>query len=429
MAGVSVKMRPPIFHFRTENQNRNTIMNTVLELRGPPIPLVRIGLVGLGGRGMKTLERYAFIENAEIRIIADIDSQRLEAANAALRQSGRKEAEVLEGEEAWREICQRPDIDLLYICTDWSSHCEMAVEAMRCGKHVAVEVPAATTIDECHRLVDTAEATHRHCFMTENCCYDSFALATLEMQREGLLGDVTHCEGAYIHNLRDTFGLTGNAVPAAQNWMERSCARHAGNPYPTHGIGPIGWLLNLHRGDRMDYLVSLTSVGGGVDNLLSRVNSTLIRTVRGASILLQLDVTTMRPYSRLQTVCGTGGFVQKYPVPTIKTIQTATILTGDEALAEADCHAHSHAAQLWQKGHALNVPNEMNYTMDSRLIYCLNHGLPLDIDVYDAAEWSCLAELSERSAREGSRPVSIPDFTHGHWQDLKTHRMFTAEDL
>lgn len=399
-------------------------MDTVLELRCPPIPLVRIGLIGLGQRGMKTLERYAYIEGAEIRCIADIDAKRLSAANDALRQSGRPAADSLVGDKAWQTVCRRDDIDLVYVCTDWSSHCEMAVEAMRQGKHVAVEVPAATTIDECHRLVETAEVTRRHCFMTENCCYDHFALSTLEMQRAGRLGEITHCEGAYIHNLRDTFGLTGNAVDATHNWMERCCAIHDGNPYPTHGIGPIGWLLNLHRGDRMDYLVSLTSRGCGTDHMLGRVNSTLIRTVKGASILLQLDVTSMRPYSRLQTVCGTLGYVQKYPVPTVKTTETATILTGDAALEEAARHTGSQAAHLWQKGHELGVPNEMNYTMDSRLIYCLRHGLPLDIDVYDAAEWSCLAELSERSAREGSRPVSIPDFTHGHWQDLPCHRMY-----
>lgn len=398
-------------------------METVLELRCEPLRQVRIGLVGLGGRGMKTLERYAFIPGALITCIADIDSRKVEEANHKLARTNRPDALALVGEEAWRELCKRQDVDLVYICTDWGTHCRMAVEAMRQGKHVAVEVPAATTTDECHLLVETAETTRRHCFMTENCCYDHFALSTLEMQRKGLLGEITHCEGAYIHNLRDIFGLTGNSVPAYQNWMEKSCARHCGNPYPTHGIGPIGWLLNLHRGDRMDYLVSLTSRGCGTDDLLGRVNTTLIRTVKGASILLQLDVTSMRPYSRIQTVVGTQGFVQKYPVPTIKTPETSTILTAEDALEEAERHTHSHAARLWAEGHRAGVPNEMNYTMDYRLIYCLQHGLPLDIDVYDAAEWSCLAELSERSTREGSRPISIPDFTHGHWKDLPEHRM------
>lgn len=395
----------------------------VLALSCPPIPLVRIGLVGLGQRGMKTLERYAFIQGAEIRCLADINGERLELAARTLQQSGRPAAEIIEGPEAWREVCRR-NIDLVYICTDWSTHCEMAVEAMRCGKHVAVEVPAATTVEECRYLVEVAEETRRHCFMTENCCYDFFALATLEMKKAGLLGEITHCEGAYIHDLRDKFGLTGQGVEAARFWMERSCALHGGNPYPTHGIGPIGWLLGLHRGDRMDYLVSLTAQGVGEDDITGKVNTTLIKTIKGVSILLQLDVTTPRPYSRLQTVCGTKGFVQKYPLPTYQLDTDKTALQGDAALQQIEAFSHSEVSKIWQRGHSLGVPNEMNYTMDCRLIHCLRNGLPLDIDVYDAAEWSCLAELSQQSAREGSRPVAIPDFTKGNWQELEGHRFF-----
>lgn len=401
-------------------------MNQVLELRCEPIPLVRIGLIGLGQRGMKTLERYAYIEGAEIRCIADCDEEKLDQANERLVGTGRPAAHKHIGPDAWQEICERPDVDLVYICTDWSTHCHMAVEAMKHGKHVAVEVPAARTLEECWLLIDTAEETRRHCFMTENCCYDWFALATQEMNRQGLLGDITHCEGAYIHDLRDTFGLTGGKrlQNSTRLWMERSCTEHGGNSYPTHGIGPIGWLLNIHRGDRMDYLVSLTAHGNGPDDKLGRVNSTLIHTHKGISILLQLDVTTPRPYSRLQTVCATHGFVQKYPTPTIQTATFPNALTGEEALKEAEKYMSDGAAALWKKGHELGVPNEMNFTMDSRLIYCLRNGLPMDIDVYDAAEWSCLAELSQKSAREGSRPIPIPDFTRGRWKELKEHRLY-----
>ena len=401
-------------------------MNHVLELRCTPIPIVRIGLIGLGQRGMKTLERYAFIKGAEICCIADCDEDKLLFANQKLAESGRKKADIHVGSDAWHKLCQRSDIDLVYICTDWSTHCEMAVEAMQNGKHVAVEVPAARTVEECWKLIHTAEQTRRHCFMTENCCYDWFALATLEMHHQQLLGDITHCEGAYIHDLRDTFGLTENRRRnnSTRIWMEKSCAEHAGNSYPTHGIGPIGWLLDLHRGDRMDYLVSLTAQGNGPDELLGRVNSTLIHTHRGISILLQLDVTTPRPYNRLQTVCATHGFVQKYPVPTIQTAEFPNALMGNDALKEADKYTTNGASLLWKKGRELGVPNEMNFTMDSRLIYCLQNGLPLDIDVYDAAEWSCLAELSQQSALEGSRPIQIPDFTCGRWQQLKGHQMF-----
>ncbi|MBR4297515.1 MAG: Gfo/Idh/MocA family oxidoreductase [Bacteroidaceae bacterium] len=370
-------------------------------MRVPPIPHVRIALIGLGQRGMKTLERYAFIQGATIVCIADVDREKLELANKTLQESGRPLARTYAGTEGWKEICQQPDIDLVYICTDWSTHCQMAVTAMEAGKHVAVEVPAAETVEECWQLVNTSERTKCHCFMTENCCYDNFALATLEMKRQGLLGEITHCEGAYIHRIENL----------SASWMEQSCAQHGGNPYPTHGIGPIGQLLGLHRTDRMDYLVSLTS------DSKNKVNSTLIRTVNGVSILLQLDVTTPRPYSRLQTVCGTKGFIQKYPLPTIQLDGEEQPTIGDEALLKAEDYFTSPTAKLWQKGHELGVPNEMNYTMDSRLIYCLQNGLPLDIDVYDAAEWSCLAELSRQSAQSGSIPVRIPDFTRGRWKD------------
>lgn len=424
--GVSVKMRPfrlysrrPLHHSLT-----SSAMNNAFELRCAPIPLVRIALIGLGRRGMKTLERYAYIPGAEIRCLVDADTEKADAAREKLVRTGRFAADILTGKDAWHEACRRTDIDLVYICTDWSTHSEMSVEAMRCGKHVAVEVPAATTIEECRLLVRTAEETQRHCFMTENCCYDFFALATLEMKNNGLFGEVTHCEGAYIHNLRDEFGLTGNAAETSPGWMEKCCARHAGNPYPTHGIGPIGWLLDLHRGDRMESLVSITSRGYGPEDMLGRVNSTLIRTHRGVSILLQLDVTTMRPYSRLQTMCASEGFARKYPRLTLKTNQQQEILEDEKVTRACEQYASTHAARLWREGHDKGVPNEMNYTMDCRLIYCLQRGLPLDIDVYDAAEWSCIAELSERSAREGGKPVCFPDFTNGTWEKQVGHRMY-----
>ncbi len=401
------------------------ILPSVLELRCEPIPLVRIGLIGLGQRGMKTLERYAFIKDAEIRYVVDLSEEKITEANEKLLASGRPLAKALVGQNAWMKLCEADDVDLIYICTEWDSHCNMAVTAMNHGKHVAVEVPAARTVEECWQLIDTAERTRRHLFMTENCCYDHFALTTLEMHKQKQLGEITHCEGAYIHDLRDVFGLTPdqNAGNSTRLWMEKNCNEHEGNPYPTHGIGPIGWLLGLHRGDRMKYLVSLTSGNTPTSDKMSRVNSTLIHTEKGVSILLQLDVTTPRPYSRLQTVCSTHAYVQKYPVPVIQTADFPHALTGEQALAEAEKYSTNPASLLWKKGHQLGVPNEMNFTMDSRLIYCLHHGLPLDIDAYDAAEWSCLAELSRQSASQGSIPIEIPDFTRGRWNELKEHKL------
>lgn len=386
-------------------------MPTVANLACTPIPLVRIALIGLGGRGMKTLERYAFIHGAEIRYLVDIDEQRVLLANQELTQSGRPQAKVLIGEKAWAEACSMQDIDVVYICTEWRSHTTIATEAMRCGKHVIVEVPAATTLRECWQLVETAEKTRRHLFMAENCCYDFFALQTLEIKRRGLFGQIMHCEGAYIHNLNE-YKFAPQHGDTKHNWMIHSCAQHGGNPYPTHAIGPIAQLLDFHNQDRMMRLVSLSSsitIPNECNSELGHINNTLILTERGVSILLQLDVSTNRPYNRLQTVCGTKGFAQKYPLPTLQ-LEGEKLLTGNEALSAMQKFATSPASQLWQRGHQLGVPNEMNYAMDARLIHCLQNGLPLDIDVYDAAEWSCLAELTQLSASQGNIPIDIPQF-------------------
>lgn len=386
-------------------------MPTVANLACTPIPLVRIALIGLGGRGMKTLERYAFIHGAEIRYLVDIDEQRVLLANQELTQSGRPQAKVLIGEKAWAEACSMQDVDVVYICTEWRSHTTIATEAMRCGKHVIVEVPAATTLRECWQLVETAEKTRRHLFMAENCCYDFFALQTLEIKRRGLFGQIMHCEGAYIHNLNE-YKFAPQHGDTKHNWMIHSCAQHGGNPYPTHAIGPIAQLLDFHNQDRMVRLVSLSSsitIPNECNSELGHINNTLILTERGVSILLQLDVSTNRPYNRLQTVCGTKGFAQKYPLPTLQ-LEGEKLLTGNEALSTMQKFATSPASQLWQRGHQLGVPNEMNYAMDARLIYCLQNGLPLDIDVYDAAEWSCLAELTQLSASQGNIPIDIPQF-------------------
>ncbi|QFQ13595.1 gfo/Idh/MocA family oxidoreductase [Pseudoprevotella muciniphila] len=397
----------------------------MLEFRTEPIKNIRIALIGLGQRGMKTLERYAYIRGAEIRYVADLDEERLDIANAVLAASGRPQARKMVGEEAWREVCRQDDVDLVYICTEWRTHTPMAVEAMTCGKHVAVEVPIATTIEECWQIVDTAERTRRHCFMTENCCYDNFALATLEMSREGLFGELTHVEGAYIHDLRDTLGLSASAAAKQQVWMEVSFARHGGNAYPTHGMGPIGWLINLHRGNRMTHLVSMTSNGAGTDRMLGKVNSTLIHTAAGITILQQLDVTTPRPYSRLQTICGSEGYAQKYPLPTLRLADSDKLLTGEDALNKADGFMQKNPASgYWNEGRSIGVPNEMNYAMDCRLVHCLHYGLPLDIDVYDAAEWSAIAPLSKLSAEKGGMPVEVPDFTRGRWDVLTSHRFY-----
>jgi hypothetical protein len=278
--------------------------------------------------------------------------------------------------------------------------------------------------------------------MLENCCYDAFALTTLNMARQGLFGEIMHVEGAYIHDLRSMYFSDENQGGFHNHWNKAYCMEHTGNPYPTHGLGPVCQILNIHRGDRLNYLVSMSTHQAGMTEyarrtfgkespeaqqayLLGDMNTTLIHTVKGKTIQLQYCTVHPRPYSRSHTICGTQGFAQKYPVATISLedahseggLGTAAgevaSVTTEELLQR---YQHPFTATIGKEGALKGAPNEMNYIMDYRLIYCLHHGLPLDMDVYDAAEWSCITELSEQSVLNGSRPVEIPDFTRGAWK-------------
>lgn len=408
----------------------------VLRLTHPPIPVVRIGFIGLGNRGALTLQRYLQIKGVEIRALCEIREGNLAKAQEILKNANHPQAIGYTGAEGWKTICDRNDIDIIFICTDWLTHTPIAVYAMECGKHVAIEVPAAMSVSECWLLVDTAEKTRRHCFMLENCCYDPFALTTLNMAQQGALGDIMHVEGAYIHDLRSMYFADESEGGYHNHWGKKYSIEHTGNPYPTHGLGPVCQILDIHRGDRMDYLVSLSTHQAGMTEYAKRkygtnsteacqtyklgdINTTLIHTRKGKSIMLQYAVMTPRPYSRIHTVCGTLGFAQKYPVPTIALDpHSDKPLEGEELAEVLSRYQHPFSATIGAEAHRRNLPNEMNYVMDYRLIYCLRNGLPLDMDVYDAAEWSCITELSEQSVLKGSAPIEIPDFTRDAWQEL-----------
>ena len=399
--------------------NSNTLSRRrLLELAVRPLPLVHIGIVGLGHRGIKAVERYALVEGAEIIALADRDAMRVEAANGVMADSGRPQARSYSGDDAAVRLIEDADVDLVYICTEWRTHARIAMMALTHGKHVAVEVPMALTVSDCEALIAKSEETGCLCMMLENCCYDTFASATRVMVSEGLLGDITHCEGAYIHNLDDEIAENGGLD---NYWMARDTLACGGNAYPTHGIGSIAWHMGLHRGDRMDSLVSLTSCGRQLDG---RVNTTIIKTVQGRTILLQHDIGTPRPYSRLQQVCGTDGFVQKYPLPTVRLKGMETAAEGDEALKLAATFRERGVSEWIDDGVSKGSPNTMNHVMDSRLVYCLRNGLPLDMDVFDGAEWSAIVELSTLSAANGGMPVKVPDFTCGNWQVLKEHKFY-----
>lgn len=390
--------------------------------------VVRIGLVGCGRRGMNHVSDLLGIPNVEIRAVCDVVPDHATAAAAEIETAGRPApALYVAGERDFENLCRRDDLDLINISTPWSWHVPMAVAAMREGKHAAVEVPAATTIEDCWTLVDTSERTRRHCVMLENCCYGYAEMLVLRMVRAGLLGEILHAEAAYNHDLREI--LFENDSEGL--WRRFEHLNRDGNLYPTHGLGPVARAMDIHRGDRFDVLVSMSSPERGLTEHRKKhvppgdpkwqetyrcgdVNTSLIKTIKGRTLMLQHTVATPHPYDRIHLVSGTKGIFRGYPDRIYLDGQE-----GGEAWAPIDAHKAQWEDPLWttlgetarSSGHG-----GMDYVMSWRLIQTMREGLPPDLDVYDAAAWSAPAPLSEQSVAAGSMPARFPDFTRGRWQ-------------
>ena len=411
-----------IFLVRTFAYMNKDCMNIahgcVLDLRCAPIECVRIGFVGLGVRAKRAIHRMMHIEGCKIVALCDLVEENIIEAKEIIAQYSTEEPTVFNGNNGWKALCEAQDIDLVYICTDWVSHADIAVYAMQCGKHVATEVPAATTVADCWRLVDTAEATQRHCIMLENCCYDEFELCAINMVQQGVFGDIIHAEGSYLHDLRERIATNDNGERKWSNWQIEFMNGHNGNPYPTHGLGPIALAMNIHRGDRMKSIVSVSSKRvGDKDGLSGTMNSSLITTEKGKTILVQHCISLPRPYSRSFLLSGTEGFAQKYPVPMFAFApDSENAMTGEECNNIVERYKHPFVAEYKERGTELCGRRWIDYAMDCRLIHCLRNGLPLDMNVYDAALWSCLVELTDISANNNGAPIEIPDFTRGRWE-------------
>jgi hypothetical protein len=402
--------------------------------RASKIPTVRVGFVGLGMRGPGAVQRMMHIEGVEIAAICDKRKFCTSSVEKMLAERGfPKPAVYTDSEDAWKQMCQRDDLDLIYIATPWELHTPMAVYAMEQGKHAATEVPAATTIEECWQLVETSEQTRKHCVMLENCCYDFFEMLTLNMVRQGLFGDVIHGEGAYIHNLVDlNFSKNGYA----DMWRLKHNASRNGNLYPTHGLGPICQCMDINRGDRMDYLTSMASNDftmnaeavkrAATDSFYvpfvdkpyrGNMNTTLVRTAKGRTIMIQHDVSSPRPYSRIHLLSGTKAFAQKWPEPHIAFGHSAV---SDEKMKELnEAYSPEIVTRIGEMARKVGGHGGMDFLMDWSLINSLRNGLPVDMDCYDAALWSCITPLSIKSIAHRSDSVNVPDFTRGCWKTNK----------
>jgi hypothetical protein len=389
---------------------------------------VRLAVVGTGLRGRSVLREFLAVDGVRVTALADIVPDKAARAATLVTDAGQPApALYTNGERDYERLLQRDDIDFVYIATPWEWHVPQALAAMRAGRHVGVEVPAALTIEDGWALVDTSEQTRRHCLMMENCCYGYNELLVLNMVRAGAFGQLKHAEAAYIHDLRKIlFEDRDEGL-----WRRTPHMARDGNLYPTHGLGPVAQYLGIHRGDRFDYLVSMSSPELSLTAYRNAtypasspkhreryrcgdINTSLVKTVRGRTIVLQHDVVSPRPYDRLNMISGTKGAFRDYPARV-----HLEGMEGGERWHPIDGVKAQYEHPLWtnvgELARRLGGHGGMDFIMCYRTIQCLREGLAPDFDVYDAAAWSAPGPLSEASVAAGSAPARFPDFTRGAW--------------
>ncbi|MCZ6754493.1 MAG: Gfo/Idh/MocA family oxidoreductase [Gemmatimonadetes bacterium] len=396
--------------------------------RAPPMAVVRMGFVGVGLQGGAHVQNFLKIDGVEIKAICDIDVPRMEEVISWVEAEGRpRPAAYGRGETDFMRLCQTEELDLVLTATPWEWHVPVCTSAMENDKHVATEVPAAYTVDDCWKLVEWAERYQKHCVMLENVNYGPTELMVLNMVRQGLFGEILHGEGGYLHDLRAIkFEDAHEGL-----WRRAHSMRRNGNLYPTHGLGPIANCMNINRGDRFDHLVSMSGPSRGLQQwaeqhypagsperqeryALGDINVSLIKTSNGRTIYLNHDTNLPRPYSRIHLVQGTKGIFQGYP--------NRVHVEGRSPAHEwepLEDYYQKFEHPLWRR---LQEESEgarhggMDFVEDWRLIHCLRQGTPTDMNVYDAAALSAVIPLSEWSVANGSRPAEFPDFTRGKWR-------------
>lgn len=390
-------------------------------------------IIGTGLRGRSLLSELVAIDGAHIAAVCDVVPDKAQRAVKMCTDAGRPAPAVyVDGDHAFERVVERDDIDFVYTATPWEWHVPVMLAALAAGKHCGTECPAGTTLADLWALVDASERSQRHCLQLENCNYGYNEMLVNRLVHDGVLGEVLHCEAAYLHDLRRILFEDRDEGLWRRAWHTRV----NGNLYPTHGLGPVSWYLDVHNGDRFDVLVSMSTAEHGLTlhrestvtdrssakwqerYITGDVNTALVRTARGRSVLLQHNISNPRPYSRMNSVQGTKGVFEDYP-PRIYVEGQA----GGERFGAIDSWKATHEHPLWTRigeiarnkgGHG-----GMDFVMAYRLVQCMREGLAPDFDVYDAAAWSAPFPLSEMSVAKGSAPVPFPDFTRGEWRTAR----------
>ena len=407
-----------------------------------PIKSIRAAFIGVGYRGRDHLKFFAGLEKTEVVAISDLyeDNVIEKSKLAAEIGAGKRHQNIAlywGDEDKWRLMLEEVRPDVVFICTNWNNHALMGIEAMIKGAHAFIEVPIAVTIEEMWDLVNTSERTQQHCMMLENVNYSRDELMYLNMCRQGVIGDLLHAEAAYIHELR--FQME-EQERGTGSWRTLHYARRNGNLYPTHGLGPVAQYMNIGRGDdTFDTLVSFSTPALGrkdyaqehyaVDHKWNQLsykggdlNTSIIKTHLGRSIMVQWDETSPRPYTRHNLIQGTKGILAGFPTRVALeggveglTENHHSWVQGDDLQILYDKYDHP----LYQRLNS-STKNSGHAGMDGMMIYriveCLQQGLPLDQNVYEGCLWSAVAPLSEQSVAQGGMPQAFPDFTRGKWR-------------
>ena len=401
----------------------------------PPLATVRAAIIGTGQRGPAYVNNLKHIEGVEIKALCDIRPAKVNAAKARLKGTTH-DPDVYTGAEDWKKICERDDIDLVVMTTPWYMHAMMAVYAMKHGKHVASEVPAAGTLEECWQLVETAEETRRHCMMMENYCYLPFQLLTLNMARRGVFGEVVHGDCAY-----NTSKMGNNFSKSMywDMWWLKQYASRRGNIYPTHGLGPVSTIMNINRGDKFEFLVSVESsdfmMNAKARELAAKdeffkpfaeetyrgnMSVTTIRTSMGRTITVQHDATSPSPHNLIHGIYGTRGAALYDPAPPRISVGNHAWVSPEEFKKLQDEYTPKITTKLSEIARRMGAGHGGTDLLETwHLIDCLHNGLPLDQDVYDAAAWSSIVPLSQWSVLNRSNSIDVPDFTAGAWKTNK----------
>lgn len=371
--------------------------------------------MGLGYRGPDAVRRMLNIPGARVTALCDADQTKVDAVADALFCTANEAPEKFSGAEGWKSLCDSANVDLVYIAVPWKLHARMAVYAMEHGKHAAVEVPAATTVEECFALVQTSRRTGKQCAILENCIYDNFQLTCAGMAAAGKFGEVVHVEAGYTHCLDPYW------EKCDYRWRLEENRIHHGDLYSSHGLGPAAKVLGIGRNDRLTELVSMDSAAFHGSELAQKTfgdpsyangdhTVTLIRTERGKMITLHHNICNPQPYRLPFIVTGTAGYASKSPVEMFCFESEKPIIGNEVEELLADNRNPIITDELQKKAAQVGGHGGMDYIMDWRLIHCLLSGEPLDEDALDAAVWSSIAELSELSISRGSAAVEIPDF-------------------